>query len=184
VRDHSEIWNEIEAKYACDHSQKILCNKPDKNGRPLVAEQCVNCGKRVGNAHPARNFSRPELEALPLWNRELETTYSKRKWAELSFLNKAEKDKEDEAWWNRYEAHLQSPKWKALREKVIERANGICEGCGHNRATQAHHLTYERVGDEMLFDLVAVCESCHSKVHRKKASLSHEAEDYNDGVLY
>jgi 5-methylcytosine-specific restriction endonuclease McrA len=80
-------------------------------------------------------------------------------------------------WWKAYEVHLQSPKWKALRKKVIERANGICEGCGRNKATQAHHLTYERVGDEMLFDLVAVCDECHSKVHQK-------AEPAPDGDSY
>jgi 5-methylcytosine-specific restriction endonuclease McrA len=140
-------------------------------------------GSSVGNVHPSRNFSRTEIGALPLWNRDIETAYSKRKWAELSSLNKAEKDKEDKAWWDRYEAHRQSPKWKALRKKVIERAQGICEGCGHNRATQAHHLTYDRVCDEMLFDLVAVCESCHSKVHRKKPTFTDEAEeDYHEGA--
>ncbi len=81
----------------------------------------------------------------------------------------------------RYEAHLKTPKWKTLRKRVIERANGICEGCGENKATQAHHLTYERVGDEMLFDLVAVCDACHSKVHKEKEAPEEEYYENDDG---
>ena len=181
MRDYAEISKEVEAKYACSHPQKILCNKPDKNGRPYIAEQCVKCGSRVGNFHSAKNFLHSELEALPLWNRDLETGYSKRKFAEMSSLWQAEKDKEDDAWWHRYEAHLQSPKWKALRKKVIERAKGICEGCGQNKATQAHHLNYERVGNEMLFDLVAVCESCHKKVHKEQTPAEEEHYTDDDG---
>jgi hypothetical protein len=184
MRDYNEISKEVEAKYVCSHLQKLVCNKPDKNGRPYIAEQCIKCGSRVGNYHPTKNYSPTELAALPPWNRDLEAGYSKRKWTEIAALWQAEKDKEDDAWWQRYEAHLQSPKWKALRKKVIERAKGFCEGCGQNKATQAHHLNYDRVGDEMLFDLVAVCEGCHKKVHKEKApaeeKIEHEAEDDGD----
>jgi 5-methylcytosine-specific restriction endonuclease McrA len=72
---------------------------------------------------------------------------------------------EDAAWHARHEAHLQTPKWKALRHRVMARANGVCEGCGMAQATDVHHLTYVRLGDEMLFDLVAVCRNCHNKIH-------------------
>ena len=69
-------------------------------------------------------------------------------------------------WYHRY---LQSPQWQRKRQLVLKRANGICEGCGLNKATQVHHLTYERIGDEMLFDLVAVCDQCHDEVHDSEA---------------
>ena len=40
----------------------------------------------------------------------------------------------------------------------------MCEGCGVRRAAQVHHLTYEHVGDELLFELVAVCGQCHDRI--------------------
>jgi hypothetical protein len=52
--------------------------------------------------------------------------------------------------------------------KVLARAHGLCEGCGERTATQVHHLSYKRVFDEMLFDLVAVCDACHDKLHAEE----------------
>jgi hypothetical protein len=53
--------------------------------------------------------------------------------------------REEKLRWYR-EVYLKSPEWRSLREKVLKRANYVCEGCGEKAATQAHHLTYDRVG--------------------------------------
>lgn len=71
-------------------------------------------------------------------------------------------------WWNAYRQYLASNIWREKRWRVMERAGRICEGCGTERATQVHHLTYKRVGREMLFDLVAICDGCHEVVHEDK----------------
>jgi hypothetical protein len=82
-----------------------------------------------------------------------------------------ELDEESERWWARYRAHLESPKWHRKRQQVLWRAGGRCEaqddkGIRCERwATQIHHLTYERLGDENLDDLVALCRSCHRAQH-------------------
>lgn len=73
-----------------------------------------------------------------------------------------------EQWWEAYRQYLTTPIWREKRRRVIQRAGGICEGCGSARATQVHHLTYKRVGREMLFDLVAICEDCHHSLHEKR----------------
>jgi hypothetical protein len=44
----------------------------------------------------------------------------------------------------------------------IFRPSSICHG---RKATQAHHLTYERVGKELPGDLTAVCRDCHRVQH-------------------
>src|SRR5215212_8618047 len=75
----------------------------------------------------------------------------------------AERDEERRRWWQRYNRYLETPEWHSRREKVLERANGRCEGCGERRAAQVHHRTYEHVGDEFLFELVALCELCHER---------------------
>ncbi len=64
-----------------------------------------------------------------------------------------------------YQAYLYSDKWKAKRRKVLNRAKYKCKRCKKRRATQVHHLTYERIFKERLSDLQAVCGSCHIEIH-------------------
>ena len=67
-----------------------------------------------------------------------------------------------------YQAYLQSPKWLALRNRVIARAENQCEGCGRWPAVDVHHLTYAHVGQEFLWELRAVCRDCHDRLHPDK----------------
>ncbi len=41
-----------------------------------------------------------------------------------------------------------------------------------NRAEDVHHLTYARLYDEMLFDLIAVCRDCHERLHPEHGETS------------
>lgn len=81
-----------------------------------------------------------------------------------------ERTQESDAWWSRYTAYLQSPAWKEKRNAVMRRAGGMCEGCGKNKAAQVHHLTYEHVCEEFLWELRAVCNGCHSRIHNHRTS--------------
>lgn len=60
-----------------------------------------------------------------------------------------------------YQLYLASRQWAIKREAVRERSNGTCEQCWINKMDAVHHLTYERVGDERLTDLIAICDPCH-----------------------
>jgi hypothetical protein len=81
---------------------------------------------------------------------------------------KTEKQKnKDTAFWNNYKEYLNSQKWYNKRNKVLERDKYLCQACLKNKAIQVHHLTYERVFDEPLFDLVSICLPCHEKLHKK-----------------
>jgi 5-methylcytosine-specific restriction endonuclease McrA len=70
-------------------------------------------------------------------------------------------------WRRRWEDHINSPEWRALRVRVLERAGGLCEGCRQAPAVQVHHLTYKHLGNELLWELVAVCDACHERAHRE-----------------
>ena len=63
-----------------------------------------------------------------------------------------------------YKDYLRSPTWKNIRERVLKRANGLCELCGRP-AAQVHHLSYSREilrGDKRkLRHLIAICRVCH-----------------------
>ena len=62
-----------------------------------------------------------------------------------------------------YCAHICTPssRWQVLRAQAMLRARGICEVCGDRVATQVHHVTYERLGNERPNDLLALCSGCH-----------------------
>ncbi|MDO8980306.1 MAG: hypothetical protein Q7V17_13840 [Afipia sp.] len=77
----------------------------------------------------------------------------------------------------KYEQYLRSPEWAKRREKVLERAKGICEGCRDRKATQVHHLTYDHIYEELLFELVAVCDDCHRRIHRDKQDEQSNPQD-------
>ena len=168
MHSYEEVFSQVAEKYRCPHVEIEKRNKPDRNGRPLFAYQCVTYGERVGEFIPVRTLDKRQLSELPLWNKELEQTYWRQMLSEAYEKREQERTKELQRWRRKYDAYLSSPKWKVLRRKVLARAKGICEGCEERKATQVHHLTYERLGNEMLFDLVAVCDACQKQIHPQR----------------
>ena len=66
-----------------------------------------------------------------------------------------------------FESGSQSGNGSGKRFKVRSLDTVMRAACRKKPATQVHHLTYKRVGREMLFDLVAVCADCHEVVHEE-----------------
>lgn len=61
------------------------------------------------------------------------------------------------------------PKVWLLKDKddvVMTRDQYQCKGCGHKQAEDVHHLTYDHIFDELLFELIAVCRDCHTRIHK------------------
>jgi len=71
------------------------------------------------------------------------------------------------------EGHDYGPEWPQIRERVIQRDDERCQGCGISREDykedlHAHHITPFRMFDDRekanaLDNLVALCGSCHRK---------------------
>jgi len=72
------------------------------------------------------------------------------------------------AWRNEYDDYLNSENWRNKRAIVLKRDKYLCQGCFVNKATQVHHLSYKNVGDELLFQLISICDVCHEKCHEKE----------------
>ena len=77
-------------------------------------------------------------------------------------------------WRKDYYEYLLTSAWRAKRDLVMARAGGQCEGCRQRPATQVHHKRYPKgaepgsdgwIAREKLFDLVAVCDECHTDIH-------------------
>ena len=66
-----------------------------------------------------------------------------------------------------YIKFLQTPYWKAIAEKVRQKAGCRCQLCNSNERLNVHHRTYENHGDELhhMDDLICVCSECHEKHH-------------------
>lgn len=62
-------------------------------------------------------------------------------------------------------AYMRTAKWRAIRDKVVKREGGLCQGCLEKPATQVHHLTYDHLGAEFCWELRACCDDCHSRWH-------------------
>lgn len=69
-----------------------------------------------------------------------------------------------------YKEYLASREWAILREKVRKRSRNKCERCKVNKQDAVHHLTYERIGRELLEDLQAICKPCHEFLSAKSES--------------
>lgn len=74
-------------------------------------------------------------------------------------------------WKERYAAHLRSPYWATLKQKVIARRGRKCEKCGcEDKPIEMHHKHYQTFGRERQKDVLLVCRDCHrtEDVERKK----------------
>ena len=131
--------------------------------------RCETCG-RINGSRPisAQLFSSQEREAADAQNLEQSQEAIRQSTETLWHEQQARRDQQNEAkeaeWWSRYEEYMLLGEWLAKREAVIRRDGYICQACLRARASQAHHLTYDHLFDEPLFDLVAVCLGCHEHI--------------------
>ncbi len=65
----------------------------------------------------------------------------------------------------RYHEYLASDEWKALREQKLFEAGGRCQLCNDAGRLNIHHRTYDRIFNELIGDLIVLCERCHKKFH-------------------
>lgn len=76
------------------------------------------------------------------------------------------------------EQYVRSDVWKAKREEKYRHttkrniANYRCHCCNARTKLFLHHMTYERLGEELMEDLVWVCQSCHFAIHKHKTLVS------------
>jgi len=67
-----------------------------------------------------------------------------------------------------YKRYIKSDAWKLKRLDAIKHHGQDCQQCGHFlpiSMIQVHHITYKRLGKELMEDLMIVCKPCHEKIH-------------------
>ena len=151
---HYEKWN-------CAHEETVVRVKPMSNGLPMYVRQCIKCGDKKGNAISKDIAIKETQGKLIPFDDEIQNHYKSAKDADAP----ASFEKRRDDFFSEYDVYLASDAWKQKRQKVLARAGNVCEGCRDALPTEVHHLSYEHVGDELLFQLVALCHSCHQKIH-------------------
>jgi len=154
-------YADIEARYVCAHEQRELRERTIVDGRQTFVTQCVRCG------HASHPIGRTKVQAFstgartPAYDGALEDRWRAQKSQEYQevFKNLGPSLEAE------YEAYLRSAVWRERRNAILARASGRCELCEISDAVQVHHLTYIRLGSELLTDLLAVCANCHESLH-------------------
>jgi hypothetical protein len=144
----------------CDVSQAFeLRRRTIKGGTTRPEWQCLGCGQSTGQ--PVSPGRVPDWQSRPAWDEALSRQYADT--AETERLREATEELARKR--VAYAAYRRSNAWHAKRTKILRR-DPVCAACGEAPSAQAHHLTYDRIFREPLFDLVGVCRPCHEELHR------------------
>lgn len=160
--EYSELRDQVRAAEACEHKSTTIRKRKTRSDSWQILQQCNTCGKRVGTFLPQKDLN---LETIPEWDRELEERSAESLKRKTAAAWKVEKIKQVEAKLKEYDEYIESEDWRKIADKVLKRDKHTCQYCGDAKAKQVHHLTYNRLYDEAMFDLVSVCVKCHDKLH-------------------
>jgi len=159
----------------CMHPHSGLRRRLLASGVETVWEQCPACGVGI-RAVKKSTMTAAQIAALPLYDVDLQDRLYRERFEARQQGREAARAESDQAWRQRYELHLMSDAWRVLRQRVLSRDGGVCQGCGVRPATDAHHLTYDHLGEEFLFELIALCRDCHERLHGHRIGTSRTEE--------
>lgn len=151
----------------CTCDQTAIRRRIQSNGVAIFVRQCLSCGRQIQAVKKDSAEVRRLADVQP-FDDTLQRAWRERQrqsWELQNRTREAQREQESTEWWRAYNAYLQTTAWRLKRQAVLTRANNWCEGCGVRPATQVHHKTYDHVGRELLFELVAVCNECHHVLH-------------------
>lgn len=160
----SPAWELTEHVFACQHPETEIRYLITANGVKQYRFQCLVCGQWASQTLKHADPRVVAMAEIKPYDREHYENYFEQRYD--FYTRAAEECRQDEQrqFWAEYSEYLQSPEWQTKRRIVLERDNYLCQACRRARATQVHHLTYKHKYREPLFELVAVCESCHDEI--------------------
>lgn len=80
-----------------------------------------------------------------------------------------------------HKAYIASAAWQTKRWERFILDRFACQGCGaEDWPLDCHHLTYERLGQEEMDDLVTLCRNCHDLVEKLDWSIE-QLKEYLEG---
>lgn len=149
----------------CQHEFKPVVYITE-NGKRSLRETCINCFQRKDRS----KMSLYDLSKIPIRNNEKYHEFVKENQEPRRKFQQELGQKQSHATLQRfrdtYSDYINSTEWKNKRNKVMKRDNYTCQICA-SPAKDVHHLTYQNFRNEYLFELVALCRSCHLNVYHE-----------------
>lgn len=66
-----------------------------------------------------------------------------------------------------YSKYIVSESWKNFTKRFYKKNKKECASCSGKTEIDIHHMTYERLGHELMEDVVALCNDCHFSFHER-----------------
>lgn len=148
----------------CRHPDTVIVKKPDSLKRDQYYRHCRSCGLRLSSAIP---YAEANGQGICQDHEKVEQRvdrYVEWRKQKLEMILRRIADRQQPQRRSEYDDYLRSPQWRALRGRIMRRAEGLCEGCLEAEATEVHHLSREHQFQEFAFQLVALCEACHHRI--------------------
>lgn len=167
----------------CDGQFLKIRKKQCSNGTAQFRWQCQRCGYCKGSSLSQRDIAGkwgipPDFnENLQVRWRAVLQRYRRMKQLQSKRDYQEQRDEDKKKFNDWYRVYLTTPAWQFKRRLVLKRCSGICEGCCTAKAIVIHHRTYEHVGNELLFELVGLCEACHEIAHASQPKKEDGAND-------
>ena len=76
-----------------------------------------------------------------------------------------------------YDEYINSVEWEEKRQLRLRMDGFRCHKCGSAINLQVHHITYERLGNELMGDLITLCRNCHKRLHDPEPLMVKETPD-------
>jgi hypothetical protein len=161
VKFHRVFFNEESGDFkieviSCEHEYHRVKNRI-KGGTWQLRNQCLKCGNFNGNAMPQNevNMGKVPVSIEPPYTWEEFRDERERLFERLTIAKKKKRD-----------YYYKTKKWGKKRKLVLDRDGHKCRACEDAPATQVHHLTYKHFKNEPLFDLVSICDRCHTSISK------------------
>jgi hypothetical protein len=168
----TNLDNEIPMDMLSAHRMFDFC-KPCYQGKHGETDgtKCPSCGHQdvtVIGVHTTQDKLTTTLTIRGLCGHEWVLMFGRRGSSTLACLM-VSIDEDDEPL--EYSEYIASAEWRAKAEAAKERCGQRCQTCNVHRSKttlDAHHRTYERIGEELPEDLIVLCRDCHSLFHKNR----------------
>lgn len=129
-----------------------------------IAAQAISVDQRDGQV----TFILDDAHGFHVWVAD----ESPDKPTNIRFITETEWDRDERVEHLRrltYAEYLKTDHWQHMRAVAREYYGDSCRLCPSNDHLEVHHRTYDRLGCELLADLIVLCHNCHSIFHGKSA---------------
>lgn len=155
---------------ACQHTSQLTGKTVSSIGAEMYRRYCKTCGIATTQFLPHRTIEGTTITVMDAESRDamVDKYVSDRRDALDAIANRAaiRVQPANRAEYSDYRA---SPAWREKRTYVMNRCGGLCEGCRTSESHDVHHLSYQHMGNEFLFELVGLCRPCHDRWHQSAA---------------